>query len=299
MGSGRDGTERGQPTYALGAVVRLTGLSAHTIRAWERRYGAVRPTRTPGGTRRYTPSDIARLRVLKAGVEAGHRIGEIAGLPDAEIDARLSLLRDDARPPLEELRAAIARLDAVEVERLLAIQCAVLGPAAFARDVAAPLLREVGDRWESGDLSVAAEHLVSSITRGILGAALRGSADRDAPRLLLATPEGERHELGCLIAAVTALASGAAPTYLGPDLPAGEVAQAARRIGAAAVALSNVHLPVREARRYVRQLRRQLPDGVALWVGGPVDSDGVAGAERLELADLPGRIAALRHQSLR
>jgi len=70
---------RNEATYALGAVCRITGLSPHVVRVWERRYGAIAPLRTPKGTRRYRPADVERLQLLRAGVEAGHRIGSLVG----------------------------------------------------------------------------------------------------------------------------------------------------------------------------------------------------------------------------
>src|SRR5688572_16347090 len=73
------------PTYPLHAVVRMTGLSPEILRAWERRYRAIEPLRTPGGTRRYRAADVERLRLLKAAVAAGFRIGKVARLSAAEL----------------------------------------------------------------------------------------------------------------------------------------------------------------------------------------------------------------------
>src|SRR5262249_39099710 len=78
-----------EPTYSLGAVARLTGLSQHVLRAWERRYGAVTPVRSPGGTRRYRESDVERLRLLRAAVAAGHPISEVAREDDDALARRL------------------------------------------------------------------------------------------------------------------------------------------------------------------------------------------------------------------
>lgn len=281
--------------YSLGAVVRLTGLSEHTLRAWERRYGAVQPGRSPKGTRRYSQAEIERLRLLHAAVQAGHRIGDVAGLSDQEIEARLDALPAPASRPLDEVRAAIARLDPGEVERLLGIQLAALGNAGFCREIALPLLHEVGTRWEHGEGSVASEHLLTSATRGLLGAALRAAPRlADAPRLLFTTPEDERHELGALIAAVTAAGAGADVTYLGPELPVEEVVAAASATQARAVGLSIVTLPGGAARRYLERLRRALPEAVALWLGGAGAAETtVPGAEHLELDELARAVARL------
>jgi DNA-binding transcriptional MerR regulator len=289
--------ERNEPAYALGAVVRLTGLSDHVIRAWERRYGAVRPRRSPGGTRLFSERDVARLRLLRAATEVGHRISDLAPLGDDAIERLLSAAAPSpSSRPLDAILTAIDGLDAGELERLLAVQFAALGPTAFARAVAGPLLREVGDRWEHRRTSIASEHMLSALVRGLLGAALRPPARRDGkPRLLFATPEGERHELGLLSAAIGALEAGADVTYLGPDLPAEDLAQAARRIAPEAVALSVVNLPSGPVRRYLGELRRQLPASIAIWAGGPAAVDGVEGVELVrDLDELERRISLLR-----
>jgi DNA-binding transcriptional MerR regulator/methylmalonyl-CoA mutase cobalamin-binding subunit len=289
-----------EATYALGAVVRLTGLSAHVIRAWERRYGAVRPRRTAGGTRRYGEHEVARLRLLAAAVAAGHRIGELARLDDDAIERLLSARVDrlPGPPPLDALITAAERLDLAELERGLGLQLGALGPAVFARDVVAPLLREIGDRWEHGRASVATEHLASSVTRSLLGGVLRLSARAPAsPRLVVATPEGERHELGALIAAVTAVGAGADVTYLGPDLPVADVAEAAAKLEPSAVALGVVSLAPGPLRRYLVELRGRVRAGVQIWIGGAAAHADVAGVERIdELGALERRISLLRRR---
>jgi len=295
-----DGGAPGAGHYSLGAVVKLTGLSEHTIRAWERRYGAVTPIRSPRGTRRFSADDVARLRLLSAAVEAGERIGAVARLSDAELEERLAALSRPSSRPADEVRRVLERLDLPELERILGLQLAALGPPAFAREVAAPLLREAGQRWERGDGSIAEEHLLSAVTRGLLGAALRAAPRGDAgPRILFTTPEGERHELGVLGAAVSAVGAGAAVTYLGPDLPVEEVVRVAHATDAAAVGLGIAALPAAPARRYLASLRRHLPPGIEMWVGGAGAEEaarGLEGVAALSLAALEGCVARLRRR---
>jgi len=280
--SGRDEAA----TYSLGAVSRLTGLSPHVLRAWERRYQAVTPLRTPGGTRRYRESDVARLRLLAAATGAGHPIGDVAKLSEAELRRRTAGPEEEPRPPLRLILEAIDHLDADETERLLGVQLAALGSRRFIAAVVAPLMHEVGDRWEEGRLCVASEHLASASVRNLLGGTLRRMAQSSqSPPILLTTLPGERHELGVLSCAVIAVELGANAIYLGPDLPTGEVVAAAGATRAGAVAVSTSRCaPVRQRERAVRELRRALPRDVALWVGGS-GSEGLslpAGAERIE-----------------
>ena len=273
-------------TYSLGAVSRLTGLSPHVLRAWERRYEAVTPLRTPGGTRRYRESDVARLRLLAAATGAGHPIGDVARLSEAELRRRTAGPDEEPRPQLRLILEAIDQLDADETERLLGVQLAALGSRWFVAAVVEPLMHEVGDRWEDGRLCIASEHLASAAVRNLLGGTLRRMAQSSQSLpILFTTLPGERHELGVLSCAVIAVELGANAIYLGPDLPAGEVVAAARATRAGAVAVSTSECaPARQRERAVRQLRRALPRDVALWLGGS-GSEGLAlpaGAERIE-----------------
>jgi DNA-binding transcriptional MerR regulator/methylmalonyl-CoA mutase cobalamin-binding subunit len=269
----RTGPERGaegEASYSLGAVSRLTGLSPHVLRAWERRHRAVSPLRTAGGTRRYRESDVARLRLLAAATGAGHPIRDLAGLSEAELRRRISGPQEESHPPLHRILEAIDRLDAEETERLLGLQLAALGPRRFVEAVVEPLMREVGERWEKEQLCVAGEHLASASIRNLLGGALRlMSHSSGSPAILFTTLAGERHELGALSCAVIALDLGANAVYLGPDLPTGEIVAAAGATRSGAVAVSTSESPsVRQRERAVRELRRALPRDVAFWLGG-------------------------------
>ena len=258
-----------EPTYPLRSAARLTGLSPEVLRAWERRHRVVQPLRTPGGTRRYRASDFERLRLLKRAVDAGHRIGQLAGLSDAELERLGSEPGATAPSRLTETFAAIDALDAAELQRLLSIQLSTLGPLRFGREIALPLVREIGERWASQRLGVASEHLTTAALRSMLGSALQpGAAALRGPRIVFATLAGERHELGLLMAALTALGACANPIYLGAEVPVEELLAAVERSGAAVLALSVVTSPPAEVARSLAALRAGLPADVHLWIGG-------------------------------
>ena len=265
-------------TYPLRTAARLTGLSPELLRAWERRHQVVTPQRTPGGTRRYTATDLHRLRLVKAAVDAGHRIGQVALLDASELERRIAATRPPSpTAPIAPIVAALERLDALETQRLLSLQLSATGPVRFAREIAIPLVHEIGDRWADGRLAVASEHLASGVLRAMLGSALQPTAfSPQGPRLVFATPAGERHELGLQMAALTALGAGGNPIYLGAELPADELLGAVVRTDADALALSVVTLSPGTAGRALLELREGMADDVCLWVGG-------AGARELEL----------------
>ncbi len=274
-------------TYPLRTAARLTGLSPSLLRAWERRYGVVSPIRTPGGTRRYTASDLDRLRLVKAAVDAGHRVSQVAHL-DVEALARFASAPEPAADDrLDAVLSALDELEGVEAHRLLSIQLAALGPARFAREVAIPLVTEIGERWVGGSFGIASEHLATGVLRSLLGSALQPSAaSLLGPRVVFGTPSGERHELGLLMAALVSMGAGANPLYLGPELPVEDLLGAVERADAAALAIGIVTLPSAQAARIVSALRGGLAEDVHLWLGG-------SGAGELELAPGVQRIQSL------
>jgi methanogenic corrinoid protein MtbC1 len=225
---------------------------------------------------------------VKAAVDAGNRVGQVARLTAAELEQRAAGPQEPASGRLDEILTAVEKLDGAEAQRLLSIQLSALGPARFAREFASPLVREIGERWAANRLSIASEHLATGVLRSLFGSALQPTAvSLRGPRIVFATPTGESHELGLQMAALTALGAGANPIYLGAELPVEELLNAVERTGAAALALSLVMLPIDRARRVVDAIRHGLPQGVHLWLGGAVASsieprDGVDKIESLE-----------------
>lgn len=268
-----------EPRYRIGAVVRATGISADALRVWERRYGALAPARSERGGRLYSDADIARLRLLRKLLDQGHAIGRIAALPDAELVAmRDRLPAPAADDPYAAVRAAfvdaIGRDDLVTAQHVLARAALVVPARELALHVIAPLLREIGDRWAHGTLCVAHEHAASGLLRTSLGtllgtfaAAAQGAGA--APTLIAATPPGELHEFGALLAAVLAAAAGWRVIYLGPNLPASEIVGAAARVDADVVALSLVRGgSAANGAAEVQRLVAELPARVSLVTGG-------------------------------
>jgi DNA-binding transcriptional MerR regulator/methylmalonyl-CoA mutase cobalamin-binding subunit len=275
------------PKYPVRLVAVRTGLSPHVLRAWERRYSAVTPTRTDGGQRLYSDLDVQRLLHLQRLTYRGHPIGRIASLPldelsrlDEEAAERLSLpgltRSDDGGPDLPgqavtTALAATRRLDAVELMALLERAAVTLGVPVFIDQVVAPALAQIGHGWSERSVSVAQEHMATAVFRRVLGWLLRVyEARSDAPRIVVATLPGHGHELGALMAAASAAAEGWGVTYLGPDLPVMDLVGAAAQAGARAVAISAVYQPSgTDLLGPLREMRAALPEGIPLLAGGP------------------------------
>lgn len=267
-------------SYPIRAVSLMTGVSIDTLRAWERRYGAVTPVRDDRG-RVYTDADVRRITLLREAVESGHAIGRVATMSDAQLQALASAPRAlapaqaDRTPSLvidtETIIGALERFDAAAVETELARAAALLRPPELLQSVVVPLLREVGDRWHSGRGRVAHEHMLSASIRNVLGSLLRVHQKAGVPdTVLFATPSGERHEFGTLGAALLAAAGGLGIVYLGADLPADDVVAVttAVPIEVVVLGLTNPADPAK-VEKELTLLSRRLAPHVELWLGGP------------------------------
>jgi DNA-binding transcriptional MerR regulator/methylmalonyl-CoA mutase cobalamin-binding subunit len=195
----------------------------------------------------------------------------LSGLPLAASQSGTSTF--DSAAEAEHLAAcqrAIEAFDPAGLARALARATVELSLRALVDAVIAPLLTWIGDRWSAGSLCVAQEHMASTAVRSALLADLEaGPAGRDAPCIIVTTPALELHELGALLAARAAAAAGWRVEYLGPNLPASEIAVAARHLGAAAVALS-IARPGKDPALVgdLEELRRLLPKKTAILLGG-------------------------------
>ena len=273
--------------YAIRVASRRTGLSQHVIRVWERRYSAVTPRRTNTNRRLYTDADIERLRLLEEARQAGHAISRIAGLANEEIqkiidvDRRynpstvgLVAPRSDVQNVMDSCLSAVKRLDSVALEEELAHAVVDLNVSRVIEEVVLPLLVQIGEYWHSGHLRVANEHMATAVLRSFLGSVREmRRVPNGGPKMVVTTPAGQIHELGALVVAALASVAGWNSIYLGPNLPADEIAGAVVTSGASVLALSLVHpaddplLPTELSR-----IRRGLGSNVKILTGGSASS---------------------------
>ena len=279
-------TDAGHP---IGVVSQRTGLTPDVLRVWERRYSVVKPKRTPGGQRLYSDSDIARLALLHRATRNGHGIGNVATLSRTKLEelvrkSELSGVNGSQAPGIAaEPRAIVDQaimlaenLDSVRLEILLRRSFARYGTVVFLDMIAAPFLRSVGDAWHAGRLSVSQEHLATALVqRVVTQTAPPVSESIQNPTLVVATLAGERHSSGALMAATTAASAGWHVVYLGADLPAREIADAAMQTGAMAVGISVVFAENTSAVvAKLRELTTLIPPEISFLIGG-------AGAKKL------------------
>ncbi len=271
--------------YPIQAVVRQTGISAHVLRVWEKRYRAVVPKRTKTERRAYSEADVRRLKLLRQATLLGHSISSVANLSQ---DKLLKLTRTVALHPRRTKRSAavakvmvdtpiirdcISAVKAFDGEKLNMVLDRATVESGFnglLRNVIAPLAEQLGDLWSGGSLKIAHEHFATAAIRSfLLNPARQYAGVTSNSTVVVATPQGQLHELGAVMAASLAAEQGWHSIYLGPSLPAAEIAGVALQNGARAVVLSIIYPeddPNLESE--LRELRRYLSPGVSILVCG-------------------------------
>jgi MerR family transcriptional regulator, light-induced transcriptional regulator len=210
----------------IGELSRRLGVSDHVLRAWERRYGLLRPVRSAGGFRLYSEADLDRVRRMQAHLAQGlsaaqaaraaiddDRAGRTA--PDtSEVDHR-----DGLADAAHALRLALDQFDEPAAHALLDRLLSTLTVETVLRDVVLPYLHELGERWERGAVSVAQEHFASNVVRGRLASLGRGWGHGHGPRAVLACVPGELHDIALLAFGIVLNRNGWRIGYFGASTP--------------------------------------------------------------------------------
>jgi MerR family transcriptional regulator, light-induced transcriptional regulator len=237
--------------YTIKEAALRTGLTEPVLRAWERRYGVVAPSRTAGGYRLYDEAALRRLRSMRRLIEDGWSASAaaaaiIAGTHQATGDGREPAANgrasELATALVEQLVSAAEALDSARIEAVLDDMFAAGTFERVVEDFVIPSLRALGDAWAAGRVAVAGEHVASNAVLRRLAASFQASGpgrDRGRP-VLVGMPPGARHELGGLIFATALRRNGIPVTYLGADLPLDDWIAAVERTDARAVVIGAV-----------------------------------------------------------
>ena len=292
--------------YNIKEAASRSGVTVPLLRAWERRYGVVRPARTSAGYRLYDDAAIARLRAMRGLVADGWSPSAAA--------ARLLTIPDEAglerafpRPPREDsVPGSVAFPDAfvgaaagLETGRVESLLDEVLSRGSFehvAENHLLPALDELGRAWADGRVDVAAEHAASHAILRRLSAAYQAAGVSGTGRkgILVGLPPGARHELGALTFAVAARRAGLPIVYLGADLPVQDWVDASARTRARAAVIGSVTRDDREPALLVARALHAARPEILIAFGGKAApdpqglsslGDGDAGRVAIRLSD--------------
>jgi MerR family transcriptional regulator, light-induced transcriptional regulator len=255
----------------IGELSRRTGVTAELLRAWEQRYGLLRPERSAGGFRLYSATDEARVRRMTGLIASGVSASEAAAraISDEPVSPDGAATDEFAL----ELRAALERFDAEGAHDSLDRLLATVSVEAAITTVLVPFLHELGERWERGDATVGQEHFASNLVRGRLLGVARGWANGAGPAFVLACPPGEEHDLGLMMFGIALAHRGDRVIFLGADTPVATIAETSRDAAAAGVVIAVTRPgPLADASAELAALARD----VTLYVGGPGVDERVA-----------------------
>ncbi len=230
--------------YPIRTVAGLTGVNPVTLRAWERRYGLIRPVRTAKGHRLYTRAHIDLINRILELLDKGMSIGQVRRALEAAGADQAVAPADVWAGYRERMLAAITRFDEAALEDVYDEVLSLHPIATVTTHVLLPLLETLGRRWASAAGTVAEEHFFGVYLRNKLGARFHHRGFRGGePRLLAACLPGEQHEIGLLLFALGAREAGFGVVLLGADMPVAELAGAARRARCTAIVLSSSMAP--------------------------------------------------------
>jgi DNA-binding transcriptional MerR regulator/methylmalonyl-CoA mutase cobalamin-binding subunit len=242
-----DQQQNGSALFPIRTVSDLTGVSAITLRAWERRYGLFAPVRKASGHRLYTQENIDLITRVVGLLDRGMRIGQVKDQLKAEVSSEsgaTSMTESFWKTSLDRMMASVIRFDEIGLEETYGKALSMYPVDKVVENLLMPLLVELGRRWEVGQGSVSEEHFFGFYIRNKLGARFHHRAiAKSGPRLLLACVPGDRHETGLLLFALAANNAGYHTIMLGADMPLEELPAAVNKTGASAVVLSGLVLP--------------------------------------------------------
>ncbi len=263
--------------YTIKEASQRTGVSVALLRAWERRYGIVAPTRTEAGYRLYDGEAIATLRAMRALVDRGWSPRQAAERVIAAAPVELDGLTTDpstedrsSSDPAAAFVEGATRIDSRAIERALDDMFASGSFERVVEERLYPALAALGDAWADGRVDVAGEHAAAAAVLRRLGMAFEaaGNASRADRPILVGLPPDARHEVAALAFATAARRAGLPVIYLGADVPAASWIEAVRLTGARAVVLGVALEPdVTAAARVVTALGESASE-VVIAVGG-------------------------------
>jgi DNA-binding transcriptional MerR regulator len=220
-------TPEGPPVLRIGELSRRLGVSDHVLRAWESRYGLLKPARSAGGFRLYSEGDARRVRRMQAHLARGLSAAEAAQASLGE-DSGVRSGPDPSTPSTTSelsgaLRQALDAFDEPAAQAVLDRLVSDLSLTTVLREVVLPFLAELGQRWERGTVTIAQEHFASNLIRGRLAGLARGWGNGHGPHAVLACPPGEHHDLALMVFGIVLHRSGWRIDYLGINTPVEEL----------------------------------------------------------------------------
>ncbi len=284
---------------SIGELSKETGVGVHSLRVWEKRYGAPRSERLPSGHRRYPKDEVTRLRAIARALESGYRaskvvtgtLEELQGLLGAQNFMNSSTEPSESEPGqvsreliIEKWTEAVHQFDEFTLTQGFYEEWRKNGPLDFVMNLAAPFVVQVGKGWEIGEFTVSQEHFASERMEHFLSSMWRRMNERkEGPVVLVTTLPGDPHRLGIQMCAAVTAVTEARVIFLGPDTPTDEIIWAVKQCQAdvLCISVSPTMDPV-EVEGHLKMIKANMKKTVDLVVGGNGAPEGISGVNRFE-----------------
>lgn len=284
-------TGEGVAQLRIGELSRRVDVPPTLLRAWERRYGLLKPVRSEGNFRLYSLDDVARVWAMKAHLERGHAAAEAARLALAErsTDQGSPLAGGGSSPAAQELREALVSFDEAQAQRLLDRAFALQELEQVLAEIVLPCLREIGEQWARNEIGVAQEHFASTLLRSRLLALAQGWNSAPGPTAALACAPGEHHDIGLISFGLALWRRGWRILYIGQDTPVDQLRRVAASVSLSLVVVAaHTSEPFSEHRSELEELAAEVrlaiagagatPEIAALLGASELNGDAVAAA---------------------
>jgi DNA-binding transcriptional MerR regulator len=238
--------------YSIKDLENLSGIKAHTLRMWEKRYGVIQPERTDTNIRYYTNEELKKVLNIAILNRYGLKISKIVGLSTEELHKKvLEVATEEVEEntQIESLVIAMVDLDEPRFEKVLANCTLRMGFEQTILSIVYPFFQKVGVLWQAGAVSPAQEHFISNLIRQKLIVAIDGQGlmmKENPKQFLLFLPEGEMHELGLLFYNYLIRKAGHRAVYLGQSVPIADVVAVNQKMPSQYIITSTLSRPTPE-----------------------------------------------------
>jgi DNA-binding transcriptional MerR regulator len=253
-------------SYSIKELENLSGIKAHTIRIWEKRYGIIVPARTETNIRYYSDNNLKRLLNIAILNRYGMRISTIAKLSDSEMNEKVINVSSDtsnAETNIENLVVAMVEMDEHKIDRIFSRYIMHEGFEKSVTNLIFPFFEKIGLLWQTGSINPAHEHFVSNIFRQKLIVAIDNVVipeNKNVKKFILFLPEGEYHELALLYYNYLIKKSGKKVYYLGNAVPYLDLEETNKRVNPDYLFTSlTLSLNKIEVKQYLENLSQTFP----------------------------------------
>jgi DNA-binding transcriptional MerR regulator len=219
----------GMAHYSIKDLERISGVKAHTIRIWEKRYGIVEPKRTESNIRFYCDTDVKKLMNVSILLHHGYKISKLACLDAVDLSRKVlevTMISNAQDSQIENLVVAMIEMDESKFEKILNMSIMKEGFENTVFKVLYPFFERIGILWQAGSINPSHEHFISNLVKQKIYVAIDSvpvPSGNETKKFLLFLPEWELHDLGLLVYDYLIKSRGFKVIYLGQNVPEDDV----------------------------------------------------------------------------